>query len=134
MGDFPIIDVATGFTHLEPSHVANGFFRTAQRILDGFFESVRRGTDYLNFFVNMFSHARIISRQRFKTTKNLSNALNRSQGDATRRQPGERSANLLYKRTLPGAASRRGKIVRSLHCAGNPYLLRMRSGPGKKTN
>src|SRR5882762_9503380 len=56
------------------------------------------------------------------------------QGGATRRQPGSRSANLLYKRTLTGAASRRGKIVRSLHSAGNSYLQCMRSGPGKKTN
>jgi hypothetical protein len=71
MGDFPIIDVATGFIHLEPSHVANGFPRTAQGVLDRSFESIRRGAYYLNFFVNVFSHARIISCRDFKTTKNL---------------------------------------------------------------
>ena len=134
MRDFPLIDVATSFTHFEPSHVANGFFRTAQRILDGFLESTRRGTDYLNFFVNMFSHARIISCRHFKTTKNLGNALNPSQGDATPPPARRLPANLLYKRTLPGAASCRGKIVRSLRSAGNSCLLCMRSGPGKKTN
>ena len=92
-----------------------------QRILDGFLESIRRGTDYLNLFVNMFSHARIISCRHFKTTKNLSNALNplsRRHGPAAARQPGDRSANLLYKPTDCRAALRRGKIVRSLHSAG----------------
>jgi hypothetical protein len=71
MGDFPIIDVAAGFIHLEPSHVANGFPRTAQGILDRPLKSIRRRAHYLNFFVNMFSHARIISCSDFKTTKNL---------------------------------------------------------------
>src|SRR5262245_56905159 len=59
--DFAILDVSAGFNHLEPSHVSNGLFRARQRILDRLFQSLRRGTDYLNLFVNMVSHTPIIS-------------------------------------------------------------------------
>ena len=43
------------------------------------------------------------------------------------------SANLLYKRTLVPAASRRANIVCSLVPNNSCFVLRTRSGPGEKT-
>jgi hypothetical protein len=70
VADFAVLDVPTGFGNLEPSHVANGFARSRQPILDCFLKSVWRRANYFNLFVNVFRHALIISRGAMEHNKN----------------------------------------------------------------
>jgi len=60
--DFALVDVTAGLGHLEPAHVPNRLARTRQGITDCFLHTVWRRANNLNFLVNVFSHARIISR------------------------------------------------------------------------
>ncbi len=63
VADFTILDISAGLGHFKPTHVADGLLGACQRIFYGLLESIRRGTNHLNFLVNMLSHARIISRE-----------------------------------------------------------------------
>ena len=62
MFDFAVVDITAGLGHLKPPHVANRLARARQGIMDRLLHSIWRGTDDLNFLVNMFSHARIVCR------------------------------------------------------------------------
>jgi len=90
VGDFPIIDVATGFTHLEPSHVANGFFARPSAFWTASSNPFGEEPIIFNFFVNMFSHARIISCRRLQKTKKPEQcleSLSRRRGPPPARRP-----------------------------------------------
>jgi hypothetical protein len=69
--DFVLLNVPASFGHLEPSHIANGFPRAVQRILDRFFKPVGRRADYFNFFVNVFSHGPFSAGEMAKTIKTV---------------------------------------------------------------
>ena len=69
VSDFAVLNIPAGFGDLEPPHIANGFPRAVQRILDRPFKPVGRRADYLNFFVNVFSHAPLSAVEMAKTIK-----------------------------------------------------------------
>jgi len=60
MTDLAVLDVSAGLRHLEPAHVAYRFSGAHQRVFYCLLESVRRGTNQLNFFVNVLRHLGII--------------------------------------------------------------------------
>jgi len=123
--DFAAVDIAAGLGHLEPPHVANRLARARQGVVDSLLHSVRRGANDLNFLVNVFSHTPIVCRS---TGQNNKNPLRPGNGAAP-----ALIGNLLYKPTLVPAASRCAHIVCSLDVLNSCFVLRTRSGPGKKT-
>src|SRR6516164_8579561 len=70
MADFAVLNIPTAVGHLEPSHVANGFARSRQCVLDGFLKSSWRRANYFNLLVNVFCHARIVCRRYYEHNKN----------------------------------------------------------------
>ena len=69
MTDLAVVDITAGFGHLKPAHVTDCFLGACQRIFYRFLKSVRRGTNELNFLVNMIRHVSIISRRIVKNNK-----------------------------------------------------------------
>ena len=55
-----ILDMSAGLAHFEPAHVTNRFFGARDGIFDRVLDSIRRGTDQLDFFVNVIAHAFIL--------------------------------------------------------------------------
>jgi len=64
MTDLAVLDVSARLRHLKPAHVTDRFSSARERIFYRLLESVRRGTDQFNFFVNMIRHVPIIWRRR----------------------------------------------------------------------
>src|ERR1700758_1644095 len=69
IADFTVIDVSSGLGYFKPSHVANRFFGAPQCILHSLFESIRRRTNYFNFFVNMIGHESLSPEETLAQTK-----------------------------------------------------------------
>jgi len=64
-----VFDISARFRHLKPTHIANCFLGTRQRIFYRFFESVWLGANQFNFFVSMIRHVSIISRLGIENNK-----------------------------------------------------------------
>src|SRR6266536_960901 len=59
MTDCAVLDVSACLRHFEPAHVTNRFLGACQRVFYRCRESLRRGTNQLNFFLNMIRHVAI---------------------------------------------------------------------------
>ncbi len=80
MTDCAVLDISAGFGYFKPPHIADGFPGPCKGIFDGFLKSVGRGTDQLNFFVNMIRHVCIISSGTLRKQQKADLALIRWQG------------------------------------------------------
>ena len=69
MADLAVLDVSAGLRHLEPAHVTNRFLGACQRVFYRLLESVRRGANQLNFFVNMIRHVAIFPEEATENNK-----------------------------------------------------------------
>src|SRR6266542_1487988 len=69
MTDCAVLDVSTCLRHFEPAHVTNRFLGACHRVFYRFLESLRRGTNQLNFFVNMIRHVAIFSEEATENNK-----------------------------------------------------------------
>ena len=56
VGDFSVLDVASGFHHLEPPHLALVDFRLGDRILYRCFDADVRRADEFDHLVGVFGH------------------------------------------------------------------------------
>src|SRR5260370_8084653 len=62
--DVPFLQITARLGNLKPAHVADGLFCPGKCILNRVFDSVRRGTDQLDLFVNVVAHRVHFSRAR----------------------------------------------------------------------
>src|SRR6266480_797745 len=56
-----ILDLTAGVSYFKPAHIADGLLGPCKGIFYRFLKPIGRGTDQLNFFVNMIRHVCIIS-------------------------------------------------------------------------
>src|SRR5688500_12920668 len=59
--DFIVLDVPAHFSDFEPSHVADRFGSTIDRVVYGVLDAVWGGTDKLDLFVDMVIHGGFIT-------------------------------------------------------------------------
>src|SRR6266404_5698857 len=69
MTDCAVLDVSACLCHLEPAHVTNRFLGACQRVFYRLLESVWRGANQLNFFVNMIRHVAIFPEEATENNK-----------------------------------------------------------------